>query len=111
MTKAEKLYHDIGDSIPDATKGKMFGALCIKAPNGKAGVMYWTDKTAAKNEFMIFKLDENDETAAMKLKGAKTFEPAVGRKMNGWIQLSTEHLGKWKEFAKRAMNFVKGIDK
>lgn len=37
MTKAEELYHEIASQIPNATKGSMFGALCLKAPNNKAG--------------------------------------------------------------------------
>ena len=50
MTEAETLFHKIASEIPDTKEGKMFGALCIKALNGKAGVMCW-------KEFMIFKLD------------------------------------------------------
>jgi hypothetical protein len=111
MTKAEQLYNDIADSINDATKSKMFGALCLKAPNGKAGVMFWRDKTPAKNEFMIFKLDEKSEAVAMKLKGAKVFEPADGRAMKGWTQLSTDHMAKWKDLATKAMAYVKTIEK
>ena len=48
MSQAETLFHEIASEIPDTIEGKMFGALCIKAPNGKACVMYW-------KEDMIFK--------------------------------------------------------
>jgi hypothetical protein len=102
MTKGEQLFHDIAASIPDTTEGKMFGALCIKASNGKAGVMYW-------KEFMIFKLSGEAEKEAMKLKGAKVFEPG-GRPMNGWIQLSEDHAAKWKKLAETAMKEVKKIE-
>ena len=107
----ETLYDKIADSIPDVTKGKMFGALCLKAPNGKAGAMFWRDKTKDRNAFMIFKLSEKDEQAAMKLSGAKVFEPAEGRPMNGWVQLSTAHADKWKSFAQKAMAYVKTLEK
>ena len=107
----ETLYEKIADSIPDVTKGKMFGALCLKAPNGKAGAMFWRDKTKNRNAFMIFKLSEKDEQAAMKLSGAKVFEPAEGRPMNGWVQLSTAHADKWKSFAQKAMAYVKTLEK
>lgn len=43
MTKAEERYHQIADYLDNVTKSKMFSALCLKAPNGKAGVMFWKD--------------------------------------------------------------------
>ncbi|HLP94791.1 MAG TPA: hypothetical protein VK168_12185 [Saprospiraceae bacterium] len=36
MSPSESLYHKIADARPDAVKSKMFGAQCLKAPNGKA---------------------------------------------------------------------------
>jgi hypothetical protein len=103
MTKAETLYHEIAEGIPQAKESKMFGALCIKAPNGKAAVMFW-------KEFMIFKLETKDEAEAMKLKGAKTFAPMDGREMKGWTQLSYDHAAKWPELAKKAFNYVKKLE-
>ena len=52
MTKGEELFHKIATEIPDTKESKMFGALCIKAPNGKAGVMF-------KNDHIVFKLEEH----------------------------------------------------
>lgn len=103
MTKAEELYHTIADELPEATKGKMFGALCVKAPNGKAGIMFWKD-------YMIFKLDKQNEQQALGLKDAKLFDPMDGRPMNGWVQLSYEHASKWKKYAVLAMDYVRKID-
>lgn len=88
----------------------MFGALTLKVRSGKAAVMYWCDKTAKKTPFMIFKLDEKNDAAAMKLKGAKVFEPAAGRPMNGWVQLGFEHSDKFKDLAKKALTFVKALE-
>ena len=103
MTKHEELYHKIATGIPDAAESKMFGALCIKAPNGKSGVMFW-------REDMIFKLSGKDEEAALALKGAKLFDPMGGRPMNGWVQVPNAHSAKWKKFAETAMENVKKIE-
>ena len=102
MTDSEKLYHEIAVEIPDITLGKMFGALCLKAPNGKAGVMLW-------KEFMIFKLEATDQAEALSLEGAHIFTPMDGRPMNGWVQLSYHHAAKWKRYAQLAMEHVKTI--
>jgi hypothetical protein len=102
MTKAEELYHQIANAMPGTAKSKMFGALCIKAENGKAGVMFWKD-------YMVFKLDETHEKQALMLKDAKIFEPG-GRPMNGWVQLSYDHAAKWKNYAEIAMEYVKKIE-
>jgi hypothetical protein len=101
MTKGEELFHKIAAEL-SAGESKMFGALCIKAPNGKAACMF-------KDECMIFKLGSAEEDV-LKLKGAKVFDPMGGRPMNGWIQLSYEHAGKWSEFAGIALDHVKSIE-
>lgn len=103
MTKAEELFHKIAAELKDVQKGKMFGALCIKAPNGKAGVMFWKDD-------MISKLDEEYEKEALALKGAKLFDPMGGRPMNGWVQLPYAHAAKWKKYATYAMEKVRKIE-
>src|SRR5687768_8586739 len=104
MTKAEELFHKIASEIPDTKEGKMFGALCIKALNGKAGVMFW-------KEFMVFKLPGDEEKKAMALKGAKVFEPADNRPMKGWVQLSFDHAKQWKKLAQTSMQYVATLAK
>jgi hypothetical protein len=105
MSKAEELFHKIAAELPDVTEGKMFGALCTKTPNGKASTMFW-------KEFMIFKLNPEDEKAAMKLSGAKLFDPSgMGRPMKGWVQLSDKHSAKWKALALKATNYVRELKK
>ena len=64
MTKSEELFHKIAAEIPDAKEGKMFGALCIKAPNGKAGVMFWHND-------IIFKLQDDDLKKCIEFKRCK----------------------------------------
>ena len=103
MTKAEELFHIIAAELPDTKESKMFGALCIKAPNGKAGVMLHKGN-------MVFKLNGDAVETAMKLMDAKAFEPMAGRPMNGWIQLSEIHSSEWKKYAEIAMEYVKMIE-
>ena len=103
MTKGEELYHKIASEIPDVTEGKMFGALCMKAPNGKAGVMYWKG-------YIVFKLEDKDMETALMLKDAKIFTPMDNRPMNGWVQISDAHIAKWKHYAQLAMAYVKTIE-
>src|SRR4051812_8040089 len=103
MTKYEELYHNIAAGLPDAKESKMFGAMCIKAPNGKAAAMFINDE-------MIFKLTGDAEKEAMSLKGAKVFDPMGGRPMTGWVQLSSAHSAKWKKYAEIAMQNVAMIE-
>ena len=104
MTKSEDLFHKIAGEFADVKEGKMFGALCIKAPNGKAGVMFWKDH-------IIFKLEGDELKNALSLKGAKLFDPMGNRPMGGWVQLSYDHSKKWKGLAKKSMDFVKSLKK
>ncbi len=103
MTKQEELYHKIASELSDMQESKMFGVLCIKSPNGKSGVMFWKDD-------MVFKLTGDMEKEAITLKGAKIFEPAAGRPMNGWILVPNAHSAKWKKYAAIAMEHVSIIE-
>jgi hypothetical protein len=103
MTKSEELFHKIAAGLSDCVEGKMFGALCVKAPNGKAGIMFWHDD-------MIFKLDGADLVSALSIEGARMFDPMGGRPMNGWVQVPNVHSGKWKKYATIAMENAKKID-
>lgn len=104
MTKSEDLFHKIAGELADVKEGKMFDALCIKAPNGKAGVMFWKDD-------IIFKLEGDELKNALSLKGAKLFDPMGNRPMGGWVELSYDHSKKWKELAKKSMDYVKSLKK
>jgi len=92
MTKEEELFHSIADELSDVKESKMFDALCIKTPNGKAGVMFWKDE-------MVFKLEEEMLSDTLNLKGCKMFDPIGGRPMNGWVVVPYQHHAKWKELA------------
>ena len=103
MTKGEMLFHSLAVELPDSTEGKMFGAMCIKAPNGKAGVMF-------KNGDIIIKLEGAMLQEALRLDGANIFDPMGGRPMGGWVQLSETHIDFWKHYASIAMEIVKKIE-
>ncbi len=105
MTKAETKFEELATSIEGAIKGKMFGALCLKAANnGKAFVILWKG-------YMIFKLTGNDLPNALSLNGAKIFEPADGRQMAGWVQLDDSHIDEWNRLAWQGFAYVKTIIK
>lgn len=104
MSPAEIRYHQIASELSDSTESKMFGAKCLKAPNGKALAMYW-------KECMVFKLTGGAATDALSLDGAQMFTPMEGRPMNGWIQVPFEYAERWKGFAEEALAYVREIKK
>ena len=103
MTKAEKLFHQIGEQLPNATESKRFGAFCIKATNGKLVAIFWKDH-------VMFKLNKDDEKKALRFKGARqgTHLYATDRKMKGWVLVPFSHSSKWRDLAKKSIDFVMG---
>lgn len=98
MTPLE-LFNQIIEEIPAARPGKMFGALCIKAQNGKAAAMFWKDN-------MVFKLTGEDEQEANSLDGASVFNPMGTKPMSGWIQIPFDYSDKWKAYTESALAYV-----
>ena len=98
MTKAEKLFHKIAAELPHAKEGKMFGALCIKALNGKVAAMFWKDN-------MIFKLDGKAGQEALKLEGAHVGVHIYdhSKLMTGWVQIPFKLAAQWKKYSKSAL--------
>ncbi|MDO5510728.1 MAG: hypothetical protein Q4F57_08525 [Weeksellaceae bacterium] len=84
----EEHFHHILSQIPNATLGKMFGALAAKLPNGKAGAMY-------KDQFLLVKRTPEQLGDAAQLAGVEVFTPKPGRPMNGWYQIPFEHKQHW----------------
>jgi hypothetical protein len=72
--QAEEYFNKLVSEIPDGTHGKMFGALCMKLPNGKAAAMF-------KNDRLVVKLPEKLHNETLALKGCKLFDPSGGRPM------------------------------
>lgn len=104
MSKAEELYHEIADSLPEGKKSKMFGCPCVKAPNGKAAFIYWP-----KGDVVVFKLTGEAQKDALSLDGAQVFTPMDDRPMNGWIQVPFHYAARWPELAKMSLEYVKTL--
>lgn len=104
MTEAEGLFHQIAADLPDAKESKMFGALCIKAPNGKASAMFYKDD-------MVFKLAGESLKEILSLDDAKLFDPMGSRPMGGWVQLPFSYANKWPEIAKTSFEQVRLLQK
>ena len=92
MTKAEELFSQLTAEIPKATLSKMFGAPCMKTPNGKSGAMFWRDH-------LVVKLIGHNLDEALSLDGTRPFEPMEWRIMGGWIQIPYDYRDQWKKFA------------
>lgn len=96
MTNQEA-FQKIADQLAPigVVPSKMFGMDTWKL-NGKAFGGPWEDS-------MVFKLtDEKLLNGALKLPGAKQFDPMGGRPMKQWIQLGPEHQDKWQYYAEEA---------
>src|SRR5207253_506889 len=85
-------FTELTQEVPDVKPGKMFGALCMKTPNGKSAAMFWKDN-------IVVKLDEDNLQEALSLEGTKLFEPMEGKPMKEWVQIPFHHKDKWKRFA------------
>jgi hypothetical protein len=79
---------------------QMFGKPCLKV-NGKAFVAWF------HAEEMVFKLDEESRTAALKLAGARNWDPSgKGRPMKEWIAVPPAHARRWRALAAKAYEYV-----
>lgn len=78
---------------------QMFGMPTLKF-EGKALCGLFDDKG------MVFKLTGEDHAAALKLKGAKLFDPMGGRPMKEWVQIPLAHSATWFRFAQDSFQYV-----
>ena len=102
MTKTEEIFHKMAAEMADAKESKMFGAKCIKTPNGKAVLMVYNDN-------LVFKLEGDTLKEALSLDGAQLFDPMGGRPMGGWAQVPIKYADKWPDYAEKAMEYVKAL--
>lgn len=100
MTQAENYFHQLSEKIEDVKPGKMFGAHCLKTPNGKAAAMFWKD-------YLVVKLQGEDWKEAMSLDGAQLFDPMDGRPMKEWVQIPFDYKDKWLKFVQISVDGVK----
>lgn len=85
---ATEYFLELIETIPDAKPGKMFGCLCAKMPNGKAGMML-------KNDQLIVKISAEEAAT----NGFSVFTPMEGRPMNGWFEIPFSKSSVWQKFA------------
>ena len=104
MTLAEEKFWEIAEALPDAKKSKMFGQVCIKAPNGKAVCMYYN-----KNDTFVVKLTGEILDEALNLPNVELFNPMGKRPMGGWAEMSYDYSDKWMGFAEASMEYVKTL--
>ena len=104
MTKAEEFFILLTSEIPAVNNGKMFGALCMKTPNGKSAAMFWKDN-------IVVKLPRESLQEALRLEGTKHFEPMKGKPMKEWVQIPFAHKDKWKEYANISVASVLSLEK
>ncbi|MEM9547994.1 MAG: hypothetical protein AAGA77_18580 [Bacteroidota bacterium] len=104
MSKEEIEFHKIGESIQEATKGKLFGKACYSIGK-KAFVCFHEDA-------MVFKLPFITHSEALELQGSHLFDPSKkGRPMKEWVQVSYEHKTSWSQFAKSAARYISDLQK
>ena len=101
MTNPEKLFLQLAKDIPEANEGNVFGALCIKAANGKAAAIFWQNS-------VLFKLDDKSQIEALGLEGATKGDHlyAPEKPMKGWVKLPASQSGKWANFVIKAIKHL-----
>ncbi|GAC1300781.1 MAG: hypothetical protein NVSMB24_02200 [Mucilaginibacter sp.] len=104
MSEAETYFTELTSEIPNAAPGKMFGALCMKMPNGKSAAMFWKDN-------IVVKLHGDALNEALSLDGTKLFEPMEGKPMKDWVQIPFGYKDEWKTFAEISAREVEALEK
>ncbi len=88
---------------PGVSRSKMFGMPTVKV-NGKAFV-------GLRGERMVFKLAEDKRLLALKLAGARLFEPMPGRAMKEWVEVPLDKVPEdtLQMLAEAALDYVKTL--
>ena len=99
---AEQIFNEIGNSIPDAVKGNLFGKQCFKI-NGKPFISLFEGT-------MVFKLSGDAHQDASSLDGSLAFDPSKkGRPMKEWVQVPYHYSEKWAEYAREAAQYMQQL--
>lgn len=98
----QQLFHHLAEKTTDTKLGKMFGAECLKTPNGKVAVMFWKD-------YLVVKLNAEDVAEALNIKGLHEFTPMDGRAMKGWYQIPFAAKDKWESLLQKSVALVKAL--
>ncbi|RYY97265.1 MAG: hypothetical protein EOO11_11375 [Chitinophagaceae bacterium] len=101
MQPEETRFRAIGDALPEATAGQLFGKPCYKL-RGKAFLCFFQD-------CLVFKLAGAVHAEALAVPGARLFDPSsAGRPMKEWVQVPAAGAARWEAFAQEAMAYVAG---
>jgi hypothetical protein len=99
QTEQEILFHSTCSKISLAVKSSMFGVSCYKV-HRKPFVMFYDNE-------IVCKLFDDEHTNALKLKGAKLFNPMDnGKPMKNWVHIPFIYKDLWTEYALKAFEFV-----
>jgi len=101
MNPEEQQYLSIGQNLPDAVQGQLFGKSCFKI-NKKAFVCFFQHE-------MVFKLTGETHREALSLDGSQLFDPSgKGRPMKEWVQVPFSYADRWETFAQAALKYIGG---
>ena len=99
MRNAIDFFHTVGQSLDNTAQSQMFGKPCYKI-NGKAFICFFQEE-------MVFKLNGENHSTALSLKGSQLFDPSgKKRPMKEWVQVSFDFSGQWESYAKSAKEYV-----
>ncbi len=91
-------FEDLSEQLikqhPEVVKSQMFGMPCLKL-NKKVLAGFHSGEA-------VFKLGSAAVPDALKIPGAKLFDPGMGRPMKDWVQVPTDQSAKWPELAESA---------
>lgn len=98
-----KAYDDLAAALaPRGVKAsQMFGMPTLKNANGKAFA-------GLRGEAVTFRLGAGtpEHTEALKLAGAKPFDPGMGKPMKDWVEVPVKHAKHFERFGIAALNFL-----
>jgi hypothetical protein len=100
---AQQVYDELAASLaPRGVKAsQMFGMPTLKNVNGKAFA-------GLRGDAVTFRLGAGtpEHTDALKLAGAKPFDPGMGRPMKDWVEVPAKHAKHFERFAIAALDLL-----
>lgn len=103
MALSSAIFDQICIEITGASRGVMFGAPCLKTPNGKAAVCLYKD-------WLVLKPDAELLKEILALDGAAPFDPSGKRAMAGWVQVGIDYQNYWKSWTQRCVDYVAALE-
>jgi len=100
MNTSEKKFEEIAEKLAKkkVEVSSMFGMPCYKIKSKAfAGLV---------DEDMVFKLTGDEHFRALSLPGSRLFDPAGGRPMKEWVQVSSKNAKHWQDLSEAALKYV-----